>query len=64
MALSCDCLFFHAESAMECIAKKASAPLSDLNVPEIFCFILSFRMPLSLALLSDGILGFSKKLNM
>lgn len=49
---------------MECIAKKASAPLSDLNVPEIFCFILSFRMPLSLALLSDGILGFSKKLNM
>ncbi len=64
MARSCDCLFFHAVSAIECMAKKASAPLSALNVPDIFCFILSFRIPLSLALLSGGIMGFSKKLKM
>ncbi len=57
-------VFFHAVSAMECIEKKASAPLSDLKVPDTFCFIFSFRIPLSLALLSGGIAGWSKKLNM
>ena len=47
---------------MECMAKKASAPASDLNVPEIFCLTFSFLMPLSLELLSEGISGSSKKL--
>ena len=64
MALNCDWLFFHAVSAMECNAKKASAPASDRNVPDIFCLTLSFRMPLSLALLSGGMSGFSRKLKM
>ena len=50
MAFSCDWLFFHAVSAMECMAKKASAPTSDLNVPDIFCLTFSFLIPLSLAL--------------
>jgi hypothetical protein len=64
MALSCDWLFFHAVSAMECMAKKASAPESDLKVPDIFCLTFSFLTPLSLLLLSEGIIGSSKKLKM
>ena len=47
---NCDGSFFHTVSAIECIAKKASAPLSALNVPDIFCFIFSFLIPLSLAI--------------
>ena len=47
IACSCDWPFFHAVSAMECMEKKASAPLSDLKVPDTFCFIFSFRIPLS-----------------
>ena len=31
LAFSCDWLFFHAVSAMECMTKKASALPSDLN---------------------------------
>ena len=60
IACSCDWPFFHAVSAMECMEKKASAPMSDLKVPDTFCFIFSFRIPLSLALLSGGIAGFSR----
>jgi|GEM_PF-6756429 len=33
--------------------------MSDLKMPDTFCFIFSFRIPLSLALLSGGIAGFS-----
>jgi hypothetical protein len=38
-----------------------SAPSSDLNWPDIFCFTLTFRMALSDPLLSGGILGWYKK---
>ena len=64
MALSFDWLFFHAVSAMESIAKNASAPISDLKVPDIFCLTFSFLTPLSLLLLSEGIIGSLKKLKM
>ena len=39
------------------MAKKVS-PLSNPNVPDIFCLIFSFLIPLSLALLSEESLGF------
>ena len=55
---------FFVVSTIECIAKKASAPKSDLKVPEFFSFIFSFLMPRSLALLSEGIKGSSKKVKM
>lgn len=42
---------------------KTSAPSSERNVPEIFCFTFSFRIPLSESLFVGGIAGFSKKLN-
>ena len=64
MVFNCDCWLLHAVSEMECSAKKTLASPSDVNVPEIFYLIFSFLIPLSLALLSDGILGFSRKLNM
>jgi hypothetical protein len=41
---------------------KASAPNSDRNVPEFFNLILSFLIPRSEALLSEGIAGSCKKL--
>ena len=59
-----DCPFFHAVSAMEWIAWKASALVSERKQPEIFCLTLSLRIPRSEALLSDGISGFSRKLKM
>ena len=46
------------------MSKKASAPKSERNVPEFFSLTLSFLIPLSLALLSEGINGSSKKLKM
>ena len=55
---------FFVVSTIECKAKKASAPKSDLKVPEFFSFIFSFLMPRSLALLSEGIKGSSKKVKM
>ena len=61
MASRGDWLFFQAVSAMEWIAWKASAPVSDRKQPDIFCFILSFRIPRSEALLSDGIAGIFEK---
>lgn len=64
IALICDCWFLRAVPEMECIAKKASAPPSDVNVPEIFYLIFSFLITLSLALLSDGILRFFRNLIM
>jgi hypothetical protein len=44
--------------------RNASAPSSERKVPEFFILILTFLIPLSLALLSDGIWGFSRKLKM
>ena len=64
MIFICDCWLINAVSEMECIAKKASAPPSDVNVPEIFYLIFSFLITLSLALLSDGILRFFRNLIM
>ena len=64
IAFSCDWLFFHAVSAMECMAKKASAPTSDLKVPDIFCLTFNYLIPLSLLLLSEGISESSRKLKM
>lgn len=58
------CLCFFAVSIMECRSKKASAPKSDLKVPEFFNLIFNFLMPRSLALLSEGIKGSSRKLKM
>ena len=43
--------------------KKASAPKSERNVQEFFSLIFSLRIPRSLPLLSEGIIGFSRKLN-
>ena len=40
------------------------APKSERNVHEFFNLIFSLRMPRSLALLSDGIIGSSRKLKM
>ena len=62
MASKGDWPFFQAVSVIECMAWKASAPVSDLNVPDIFCLIFSFWIPLSEALLSGGIAGSSRKL--
>ena len=56
--------FFFAVSTTECKSRKASAPLSERNVPEFFILILTFLIPLSLALLSGGMAGFSRKLKM
>ena len=56
--------FFFAVSTTECKSRKASAPKSDLKTPEFFSFIFSFLMPRSLALLSGGIKGSSKKVKM
>ena len=56
------CLCSFAVSMMECRSKKASAPNSDRKVPEFFNFIFNFLMPRSLALLSEGIRGSSRKL--
>lgn len=64
MASRGDCPFFHAVSAMEWRAWKASAPVSERKQPDIFCLTLSFRIPRSEPLLSDGIAGFSRKLKM
>lgn len=47
MASRGDCPFFQAVSAMEWIAWKASAPVSDRKHPDICCFTFNFRVPLS-----------------
>ena len=57
-------LCFFEVSTMESRSRKASAPLSERKVPEFFILILTFLMPLSLALLSGGIAGVSRKLKM
>lgn len=64
MASNGDCPFFHAVSAMECRAWNASASESERKYPDIFCLTLSFRIPRSEPLLSDGMAGFSRKLKM
>lgn len=60
MASGGDGPFFHAVSAMEWRAWKASAR----EKPDIFCLTLSLRIPRSEPLLSDGMAGFSGKLKM
>ena len=58
--LSC----FFAVSTIEWSSRKASAPKSERNVHEFFSLIFSLRIPRSLPLLSEGIIGFSRKLKM
>ena len=48
-------LCFLVVSTTESKSRKASAPLSERNVPEFFILILTFLIPLSLALLSGYI---------
>ena len=64
IALICDCWFLRAVPEMECSAKKTSASPSDVNVQEFFYLIFSFWIPLSLAALSDDLLGFFRNLIM
>lgn len=54
-------LCFFAVSTIECISRKASPPSSERNVHEFYSLILSFLIPRSLALLSDGIAGFERR---
>ena len=58
--LSC----FLAVSTIEWSSRKASAPKSERKAQEFFSLIFSLRIPLSLPLLSNGIIGFSRKLKM
>ena len=55
---------FLAVSTIECNSRNVSAPESERNVQEFFSLIFSLRIPHSLPLLSDGIIGSSRKLKM
>ena len=55
-------LCFLAVSTTECSSRNASVPKSERNVHEFFNLIFSLRIPRSLALLSDGIIGSSRNL--
>ena len=52
---------FFAVSTTECSSRNASAPKSERNVHEFFNLIFNLRIPRSLALLSDGTIGSSRK---
>ena len=64
IALNGTWLCFLAVSAIECNSRIASAPKSKRNVQEFFNIIFNLRIPRSLPLLSDGIIGASRKLKM
>ena len=61
MASNLELPFFFAVSTMEWIFAKISAPSSVLKHPLTFCFILTFLMHRSLALLSYGTEKSSRK---
>ena len=52
---------FFAVSTTECSPRNASAPKPERNVHEFFNLIFNLRIPRSLALLSDGTSGSSRK---